>query len=201
VIGPDGAFWTGWMASYGKYGGGVTRVDPATLETKVWTDPAGAQCLRWITAGDRFVYFATYGAGNGLPSQTGPFHLVAWTPEGAEVARRTFPENTYASVLEWHAGRLLMAYRRALEILDDGTLETLLRIETPNGVAAMAPYRDALAVVVWGSVLHLVDVRDGSVSYEEPIPPGRVETVAVTPDGKIYFAIGTLLYVAEGPSK
>lgn len=56
IIGPDGNFWTGWAASYGVYGGGITRVNTTTYEVSVCHNPVPGQMVAGMDADDRFIY-------------------------------------------------------------------------------------------------------------------------------------------------
>ena len=98
AVGPDGAFWTGWMAGYGAYGGGISRIDPATHEMTCWHDPVEGQAISSIEADERYIYFVTCGEANGLPYKEGRFSLCVWNGSREEIKRITFGEGKRPSL-------------------------------------------------------------------------------------------------------
>ncbi|MDD6877356.1 MAG: hypothetical protein PUD44_06170 [Clostridiaceae bacterium] len=118
VLGPDKCVWTGWLAAYGTYGGAISRVRPETGEVTVY--PVGDRGVGAIAAGSRAVFYATSGAGNGLPTLPGPFSLCAVDGEGAELCRTAL--DTATRSLAVSDGTVFCALPDRVALFDEATL-------------------------------------------------------------------------------
>jgi hypothetical protein len=65
----DGVLYSGWMASYGKYGGAIAMTDPVTGKTNLLENPLGEQAITALDLDDQFLYVGTGLHGNGLPNK------------------------------------------------------------------------------------------------------------------------------------
>jgi hypothetical protein len=71
VVGDDGLLYSGWMASYGTYGGALAVTDPGSGSSKLFQNPLGAQAISGVAvAGGRAFVGSSLGA-NGLPNKKG----------------------------------------------------------------------------------------------------------------------------------
>ncbi len=204
VIGPDGHFWTGWMARYGRYGGGLSRVDTTTGEVRCWSDPIPGQPLMHLATDDRYLYFVTGGAGNGLPAKVEPFHLVAWDPVAADDSADAAMIWQHRFAAGERLGPLCAVGGELLVVVD----ETLHRLELtplpgqPSWGAKLALPAPCTALLTLPDQRALLFCAGGVWQYTvgtdelHPIStlPGTVRTAARTPDGSVYFACGTTLY-------
>lgn len=68
-FGDDGKLYSGWMASYGKYGGAIAITDPDSGETKLIENPLGQQAASGLALDKDFLYVGTELHGNGLPNK------------------------------------------------------------------------------------------------------------------------------------
>lgn len=205
VIGPDGNFWTGWMARYGVYGGGLSRVDVGTLQVTSWYDPIPEQAVVGLGADDRYLYFSTGGGANGLPSRTQPFAFVVWDPDGREIWRKRFAEGVTLGQATSVGQRVLLQVDAKLAVFNPDIMAFERSIDVGEPCACVVSLgtggaRDCCDAVVFGqSALWRVNVLTGAVTYLCDVP-GAVTSATVTPDGDLYFASGTALYRCPGLS-
>lgn len=195
VPGPDGHFWTGWMAQYGVHGGGLSRVNTDTLEVTMWYDPVPRQALNGLVADDRYLYFTTTGEANGLPRSPAPCHFAVWDPAGKMVRVITFPSGEQPLAAAAVAGRVLVIIQQQKEIrfFDPKGMRfegSLVFGETPSIALA---FDHNLAVVFSGTQLFLVDPRAAQCKLVGEIPACPTAAV-LTPNREIYLAAGVELY-------
>jgi hypothetical protein len=193
VLGPDGNVWTGWTARYGIYGGGLSRVDPESLEVTSWYDPIPQQAVTGLTADEQYLYFVTSGQANGLATKTEPFHFVVWSADGQIVWQRRFAQGQALASVAAGCGVIAVAVDSSLEFFSarDQRFTCSVELESPcHYLAALWP--DRLAAFC-ADHLWLVDPLTGSVEPGCPLP-GRVSTATAAPDGTVYCAMGTELW-------
>jgi outer membrane protein assembly factor BamB len=194
VVGPDGAFWTGWMARYGVYGGGLSRVDPVTLEVASWNDPVPGQGLEALAAGPRYLYFTTTGNGNGLPARTVSLYLCQWDPAEGKVARSVmFPEGVSLGPLETAGGYVTVGVDEELRVYDCDTLEALRAIRMPAPCSCLIRLDGGELAAFCGLEVFRVRPDTGGAERMASLP-GPVRTAAVGRNGVIYFATSEHLY-------
>ncbi|MFA6107188.1 MAG: hypothetical protein WDA75_00335 [Candidatus Latescibacterota bacterium] len=193
VVGPDGHFWTGWMARYGTYGGGLSRIDSRTLEMTSWYDPMPAQAIVGLAADRQYLYFITSGGANGLPAKEEPLHFGVWSPEGRLVWKHQFPVGVALKGVAAVNGKVALSVDQRIEIFDPAQLrfERAVELETPCHYLAALP--SGQAALFCGSQLWLLDPLSGTRVFAGELP-GQVNTMAVTPAGEVYVAGGTTLY-------
>ncbi|MEW6753196.1 MAG: hypothetical protein AB1505_19790, partial [Candidatus Latescibacterota bacterium] len=146
VVGPDGHVWTGWMAPYGVYGGGLSRVDVETLQVTCWHDPVPGQAVAGVAADETYLYLITSGAANGLPTRQEPLHFAVWSPAGHVVWEHTFAPAEPLHFVAASAGRVLLAVADRIEVFDPAALrfERSLRPDAPcHHLARLGPERVA----------------------------------------------------------
>jgi streptogramin lyase len=198
VAGPDGAVWTGWMARYGAYGGGLSRIDPGTLAVSIWPDPVPGQAVGGLAADDRYLYAITTGGANGLPEQRAPLHFFVWSPDGGLAWRRRFDEGRALRAVCAVGGRALVAVDQAIEVFDPRELRFVGAIALPQPCRLLAAWRGA-ALAACGDALWRVDPAAGSAARlcDLPAGAGQLHAIAQAPDGSAYFACGSHLYRLE----
>lgn len=212
IIGPDGNFWTGWMARYGVYGGAISRVHTETLRVSLWEDFTSQQPVMALSADDRYLYITTGGAGNGLPPKTEPFTFAVLICPKDDASPETAPALVHAH--QFPSGR------------KPGRIAT--RVNTNREEAKQTVSHSVMVAVddelwpfdpqqlVWGDPMQM-DAPIGCLltlansdcliftgeSLWRQTPdyctrvgnlPGPVQTATQTPDGSVYFAVGTGLY-------
>lgn len=196
VIGPDGNFWAGWMAQYGTYGGGLSRVDVNTLEMTSWLDPIPNQTLVSLTADKTYLYFITGGQANGLPSKEGPFHFVVWSTNGKILWQKEFEKSSILRCVTAVHGRVLVAVDNRIEIFRPAALSFERSIEMDTPTPYITTLSENRAAAFCGNKLWTIDPLTGDISYLGDLP-GQVYTATVTPKGDVYFAFETQLYKLE----
>ena len=193
VIGPDGHFWTGWMAEYGRYGGGLSRVHTGDGTVTVWQDPVPGQALIGLTADQRYLYFTTGGSGNGLAPKVEPFTFVVWSAEKGKVWETQFATGQKLGRLCATADYVVVLVDEAIQIFDPlalGWRQSMALTEACNTLLALA---DGTVLLFGKSTLWRFDPRRCKLSALAELP-GPVSTTTLTSDGIVYFASGVNLY-------
>lgn len=193
VLGPDGHFWTGWMAKYGTYGGGLSRVDVHSLEVQIWTDPVGPQALVGLAADQQYLYFITGGGANGLPAKQEPFFFVVWSPEIGLVWKQQFPLGAALHSVAALAGKVLVGVDSYLEIFDPQALTFVGQVELGGICQLLTPLTTGKAAAFCGQQLWLVDPLAGRAARAGQLP-GTIHAAVATAQGEVYCAGGTELY-------
>ena len=196
VVGPDGAFWTGWQAAYGVYGGGISRVDPDTLDVTSWYDPVREQMIAGLDADCDRIYFATGGAANGLRNREGPFAFVAWDAQGRDIARIMLPRGVTAGQVCALEAEILVACTDRIVRVDAKSVEPLPPLLAESGCSCAVRRDSSSAYLFCGEDLQLF--RAGGELRKIARVPASVGTAAVAPDGTLYFASGAELYALAG---
>lgn len=198
VIGPDGAFWTGWMARYGVYGGGLSRVDVETGAVTVWEDPIPGQALMSLAADERYLYFTTGGAGNGLPTKSEPFHFVVWEPAQGLIWQQPFPLGSSLGRVAAVDGRVLVFVDQTIQVFDPGRMAWEATVACAAPCQTLLALADGSALAFCDTHLWRIDPRQGTSTRLGDLP-GPVQAAATAPGGAIYFAHLTELYRLDLP--
>lgn len=196
VIGPDGAFWTGWMARYGSYGGGLSRIDVGTGAMSLWNDPVPGQAVGWLEADERLLYFTTCRHANGLPPHGQPLHFVAWDPRGNALFDHVFGEREMPGRIACAAGLVLVAVDDSLRLFDPRALAFTGSIPLGGRAQCLVSRPDGCVAAFCAGRLLECDPAARSVR-ELCAVPREVHTAALTPEGRLYFTEGTRLHVVE----
>jgi hypothetical protein len=192
LIGPDGHFWTGWMATYGQYGGGLSRVDVHTLEVEIWADPLGPQALMGLAADQQYLYFITGGEANGLPPKAGPFSFAVWASGKGLVWQRAFPPGAALRSVVAVAGQVLVGVDSRIEVFAPRQLAFVRQVELTEPCQLLVPDPQGQALAFCGEQVMRLDPMSG-VCTSLGRAPGRVSAAVATPAG-VYCAIGTELH-------
>lgn len=196
TIGPDGAFWTGWSAKYGVYGGGLSRVDPDTLAVTSWYDPIPEQEIASITADDQYLYFTTDGLANGLAEKKDEFCFAVWDPVGKLCWHNRFPLGQVPGQVLAVNGQVLVSVDNKLLSFCRETLSFENKFaQFPAKCSCLVPYRRDTVAVFAGTELYLLNTNTMTAQKWMDLP-GVVKTAVVAADGELYFAQTDRLYRA-----
>lgn len=130
VLGADENIWTGWWASYGVRGGGITKIDTKTQEVTSWFGIAGDQAIEHLCAAPESLYAVTNGEASGLMTDEDAFQVLQIDYNGKVTHRRTYEKGVLFFKVLYINGRLVVSRTKAdgtpvLSVLDPDTLETL----------------------------------------------------------------------------
>jgi sugar lactone lactonase YvrE len=198
VVGPDGGIWTGWMAKYGVYGGGLSRIDAVTKEVTSWYDPVPGQEIGGLTADGERLYFTTGTGGNGLKARDEPTHFGVWEPEGRISFLHRFDSGDRGGVLLAAASYVWVRVGSDIAVFDPRVLAFVKRIPLGEGCGCIIADGPDRIAVFGQKTLFAIDTERMTA---EPLGtlPGNVSTAARTPDGSLYFnCYGTKLYKWNG---
>lgn len=196
VIGPDGAFWTGWTAGYGVYGGGISRLDPETNKVTVWKDIIPGQSIRSIASGDKYIYFTTSGWGNGLPEKIEPLFLGVLDTEGNLVWKKEFLKGERLGLIEIVGNFGLVNVDNEIRIFNCYTMEFINSIKMGNSCSCMVKKSSEQAFIFCGKELYLLNAEKGKLEYMLDLP-GIVGTAAIDNKDNLYFAQNSSLYMLK----
>lgn len=192
VVGPDGHFWTGWMAKYGVYGGGLSRIDGTNLQMRCWHDPVPEQAVIGLTADDRNLYFITGNDANGLPRRTVAPRFVVWSPAGRIVWQRSFDAGSALHAVAAVRNRVFLAVDSTVQVFNPDTMTFDRVVPLAEACRLLLPWGDSAAAFC-GKRLWRIHPFGG-----DPKPmcdlPGGPRAAAFTPNGDLYFAVETELY-------
>ncbi len=193
VVGPDGHVWSGWMAAYGVYGGGLSKIDVDTHEMSCWYDPVPEQAVMSVAADATSLYFITGGQANGLAPKTVEPHFVVWDCTGRITWQHEFDIGTsLTSVAATGGDYVAIAIGDAVQFYRPASQ----RLDRPIPVGAPIRYVASLpdGCIAAFSEDHVWRIVPTTGQVEDVgDTPGRVNSMAVTAAGVIYLAVGTEL--------
>ena len=193
LIGPDGAFWTGWWAGYGTYGGALSRVDVDTLQVRRWDNPIPSQALVSLAADNRCLYFATGGVANGLPEKSEPLHFVVCSPEGKSVWQQEFAAGQRLHCVAAAGGLVALSMEHEIRVFDPEELTFQRTIALQEDCHYALAWNDGALAAFCGHSLWRVNLAAGECRRIADLP-GEVHCATRTPDGRLFFACDTTLY-------
>ncbi|MCC6457783.1 MAG: hypothetical protein IT328_22700 [Caldilineaceae bacterium] len=199
VIGPDGHFWTGWLARYGVYGGAISRVDVDTLEVTVWKELVPEQAVMAIAADTQYLYFTTGGAGNGLPSKEEPFAFGVLSSDGSLLHQHLFPKGRHPGQIVTSPAQTGASTQGSVIVAVDDELWPFDPQHFTWGEAfPVGTGVNCLLALAEGGILvfaaeNLWRLAAGQLTSLGTLP-GPVRAATQAPDGRIYFAAGTGVY-------
>lgn len=199
VIGPDGHFWTGWMAQYGVYGGGLSRVNTTSGQVTLWPDPVPGQPLVGLAADDGYLYFITGGSGNGLSPKSEPFHFVVWDPAGHIVWQQSFPAGRRLHQVAAVSGRVALCIDQELHLFDPASLAWSAVMVLPAACHYLLARQNGSLLAFCKDGLFSVDIEAESITRQADLP-GIVTTGTETPAGEIFFAHNMTLFRSDPSS-
>ncbi len=201
ILGADGGIWTGWYANYGSYGGGVSRIDPHTLEVKSWFDLIPGQAVEHIAAGKDALFIVTSGEASGMERRADCFHVAKLNFSGNILCKRAFPAGITFRRVAVADGKVYATLQdpnkneSRIWIGDETSLEEL------NSVVIGDASQQITDVLLWEDRLltfsdfeaQLYALPDCRLLDSCPVP-GWAGTSARTEDGQIFCAIRRTLY-------
>ncbi len=198
VLGPDGGVWTGWGAAYGVYGGGLSRVDPVTLQVRSWYDPVPGQAIGHLATDDRYLYLATASFASGLPPLQEPLHFAVWDPAGQVVDDVTLSEGEHPGSLAAVGGKVLLLRldRPEIRVYDPQALYFEDSIPLPEPCSSLIALDPGRALAFSATRRFLVTMPGGTVEDIGDMP-GNASAVALGREGELYVAVGADLYRVE----
>ena len=196
VTGSDGAIWTGWMAEYGSYGCGLSRVAPHTLSVRIWRDQVPGQAIVGLSADRRFLYAVTAPMGNGLPRKQEPSWLVVVTAAGEVVVREELGRTDAVPVVCAAEGLVLVSVGHVLRCFDPASMRFTGELALDAPCETMIAEGAGVALFS-GGALYRVDPRGLAVRRLCDAPAG-VRWACLTPDGSLYCAAEMDLWRLRG---
>ncbi|RIE05075.1 NHL repeat-containing protein [Cohnella faecalis] len=194
AIGPDGGIWTGWSAKYGTYGGGLSRIDPATLAVEGWLDPVPGQQVAGVAADAKYVYFTTNGGASGLAHREVQCRFGVWAPGRGLIHEETFePEQEAGNAIVAIGGNVLIGVGDDIWIFDPDRLAFVHSVPIGHASSWLVAIDDRIAGAYGGGQYWEIDAASGSGVFVSEVP-GYVRA-SVMHDGKLYFAVDSTLYV------
>ena len=201
VLGPDGAVWTGWYASYGTFGGGLSRIDPATGRVSSWFDLIPGQAMEHLAAGAHFLYTVTSGSASGMDARDDCFYLLKIATDGSVTNRYQFPSGVYPRRLAVADGRICVilcdtsAMESRVELFDEqslepqgsfqiGALQSESEANRPTDLLVLD--KERLLVFTMNEIA-MFSLSDGRRLDSIP-SPGHVQTCTRDENGLIWFA-------------
>jgi len=207
IVGPDGAFWTGWMARYGAYGGGISRVDPKTYEVKIWKDPIREQSIAFcgLVGNKEHIYFSSSVSSNGLPNrEEETCYLVIWDCEKGIIDKIPYEKGLNPGRMCLAGNYIITAFQNKLSVFDIYK-GRFVREAVINGICScIIEFRSEYALVFCGRDILLLNPSTGSLQHFADSPGDSSSSyqaynigACFTPDGRLYFAEGSHLYRLE----
>jgi hypothetical protein len=200
VLGPDGGVWTGWSAKYGTYGGGLSRIDPDTLDVACWYDPVQKQQVDGLTSDRNYLYFTTNGGASGLAYKDEPCHFGVWsTQENRVVFVQRFEDGGKTSSAVLAAGsRVWVAVGTGIREFDPATFTFTRTIELGEACAWMVKISEEVVAAFGETHLFLISSEEAEATQLTELP-GHVHTATLANGGELYFAVNSELYRMELP--
>ncbi len=203
VCGPDGKLYTGWMAKYGAYGGAISITDPATEKTDLIENPLGQQAMAGIAVDSKYLYIGTSLAGNGLPrkkDESAGFGVIDLATREI-VYKEVYDGATSVRPLGCsdRLGRVAVTGSGKVRIFDSASLKWVegipddIPVQTCHSIAS-AP--DGRLIYANENSIIALDLATGKWERVAEAP-GKVENVALGPDGTVYFTSGVDVYAVK----
>lgn len=193
IEGPDGAIWTGWSAKYGTYGGGISRVDPDTLDVSFWYDPISEQQVAGLAADAQQLYFTTNGGASGLAYKNEPCHFGVMSPAGEIVFKHQFETGVKVAQVVVAGGQAVIQAGKQLRIFNPEQMSFTNHIDLADPISWMVQMDEDRVAIFTSQGLYSYSLSLNTLIYAGELP-GWIQTACVTPDLTLYFANKTRLY-------
>ncbi|MDI4645031.1 hypothetical protein [Cohnella hashimotonis] len=196
VLGPDGGIWTGWSANYGVYGGGLSRVDPETLEVESWYDPIPERAIASVAADDQYVYFTTHSGTSGLATRHDiPWQLGIWEPGKGLIDQYDYPASPNETFgIAASQGKVAFAAGTEIHIFDVAERKVVHTVSVSQPCLWLLKLDDEHVAAFCGDELIRIHLHSGEASLLSLLP-GTIRAATLTAAGDIYFSVRTSLYV------
>jgi len=195
----DGTLYSGWIASYGKYGGAIAVTNPDSEETTLIENPLGQQGISSLAVDDQFLYVGTTLEGNGLPPKPNekPQFGILDRAGGKVVFQQPLGEGGIGRiVIDRKTNQLAIVADHSLKLFD---LASRKFKELPPDIAGLsmhahtlAAYGDGRIIFASEKTLLTLDLATGAIS--KATAPGKIENVCLGPDQTVYLSSGPDVY-------
>jgi streptogramin lyase len=199
TLGPDGNLYSGWLASYGKYGGAISITDPATEKTDLIENPLGQQGIGGVATDGEKIYAGSTLAANGLPNKSG--ESVSFGVIDSQTKKVTFQKkfegvgSVSNLVYEPKSNRVMMTTGKTLAAFDTtkNDFVDLPRLPAVTGKTQLKVNDDGK---VYGNVGKSVLAIDPMTGESETVAsaPEEIAKLAIAKDGAIYASCGTKVF-------
>ncbi len=188
------------MAEYGRYGGGLSRVDTTSGVVTVWPEPVPGQPVVGLTADARYLYFTTGGSGNGLSPKVDPFHFVVWAPDGDKVWEAQFNAGQKLGRLYATGDCVVVVVDETIQLFDPAAMDWRQTIPLAEPCTTLLTLPDGTVALFGKRALWQLDPIRCDLTQVCDLP-GPVSTATIGADGLIYFASGVNLYQLRKANK
>ncbi len=197
IVGADGNVWTGWFADYGTYGGGISKIDVNTDEVTVFADLIQGQAIESIAASKNNIFFATTGAGNGLPNRRIPVWLVMIDYSGQIIWKKEYDEKYGIGQMIVIDDYLFVRIGRELVVYDTKDMTINDRLTYPVSekgapLTTLLKYNEQTLVVFHCGEALFIKIPEFKI-IKKVETYGNVRTAVVGDKNQIYFAKGSQL--------
>jgi len=200
-VGPDGKLYSGWMASYGKYGGAVAITDLPSGKTKLIENPLGEMAVYGLAVDKSNMYIGTTKEANGLPNKpTGiPEFGVMSIAENKILFRKEFPDvsGVHVAGIDIGLGKVITAADNTLMLFDTAKMQFVS--DVPADIPGITSYCNAVfdSCFYYGSKKNVVKFDLTSLKWQIISEmPEAVENVAVA-SCKLYASCGAAVYAVK----
>lgn len=200
-VGPDGKLYTGWLAKYGKYGGGLTITDPKTGDTELIENPLGEQALLHAVSDGRYVYVGSCLAGNGLPNKKGEsarFGVVDPATKKTEF-QHEFEAASHVRVLTYDAkSKHVVISTDGQLMLFDTKIRGFVKLPDAPKLSCFVVAEPGDGTMCYGSGKSLVrmDIATGKTANVVDAP-SDIRNVTSGPKGELYISCGLDVYAVR----
>ncbi|HTL27723.1 MAG TPA: hypothetical protein VL282_00815 [Tepidisphaeraceae bacterium] len=199
TLGPDGKLYSGWLASYGKYGGAVSITDPATEKTELIENPLGEQGVGGVATDGEHIFVGSTLAANGLPNK--PNESPSFGVIDAKTKKVTFQKkfegvgSVSNIVYEPKTKRVVMTTGKALQVFDPAKNEfvELPKLPAITGKTQLKVIGDGKVCANAGKDVLAIDPSTGETETVVSAPE-EIAKLAVGQNGTIYAAWGTKVF-------
>lgn len=209
-LAPDGYIYSPTVPIKGYLGGTLVRIDPESLEVKVFKDIVPNQSLMSVTpipeTGELLLTSSVRGGSSAKPTEKEAV-IVVWDPVSKKTTYRGKPikgASVYESTVRGNNGLIYGAARNSLFVFDPVKKEivTTMPVDNPSGQAMRISLSDSLAA---DGLIYGIDTRNGRLLQVDPtnnewkilgqhasLVGARV--AKVKEDGHLYYATHASLF-------
>ncbi len=206
VIGPDGNIYTGWVACYGTYGGGISRINPQTYQVDSWYPIMGEQSIVSVCSGKNHIFALTSGIANGLPFKDGKFYLLKLDCDCNIIWKKQYDLGTLLHKVIVVGDYVLVTLddkkkgQVRIDIFQEDTMEELSSIKWDNSenssILDAIAYDDNTMIAFFTGHATRIRIPDGT-ALEECALEGEVRSSVKGMENEVYFTINSKLYQLE----
>jgi streptogramin lyase len=199
--GPKGKLYSGWMASYGIYGGAIAVTDTETGETDLIENPLGPMAVSGLASDGRLLYVGSSRFANGMPEQkdTAPSFGILDPETRTAIFQQSFPNARQVGGIHFDeaTGRVVVVIDGTLSFFDP-RVRAFLDNWVPDVPSVNGPsvaVRDGHLFYGSGRAVIDVDLVRRTVSRPVAEAAADVGCVAAGPDGRVYWMCNADTYL------